>query len=206
MTSPVATDHGSLPPFEQVYRDFRRKVHGYLLGMARNPEEAEDLTQETFLKIERALPTFRGESSLATWVYRVATNTCLDHLKCRGKRESVSSVHFCEAKRGDIGVTECGSISPEKSAIQSEMSACVQDYVLELPPIYRAAIVLHDMQAFTNPEIADILGVTTGTVKIRLHRARAMLKAALDTGCAFEHDDRNVLVCEPIKLDAGGRR
>lgn len=190
--------------FEHVYGEFRGRVHGYLLGMTKDPVEAEDLTQETFVKIERALPEFRGESSLATWVYRVATNTCLDHLKSRRARENTATVSLHQPEAGETGLADCSSPSPESSAVQSEMSACVQDYMLELPPPYRSVIVLHDMQGLTNPEIADVLGVTAGTVKIRVHRARAMLKAALDVGCAFEHDERNVLVCEPTEHDIRG--
>lgn len=190
------------PPFERVYRDFRAKIYGYLLGMTRSAEEAEDLTQETFVKIERALPTFRGESSVATWVYRVATNTCLDHLKRRGAREHTAIVSTAGSGLGETEPTDHSSPSPEKTVVQSEMSACVQDYVLDLPPTYRTVIVLHDMQGLSNPEIAEVLGISTGTVKIRVHRARAMLKAALDAGCAFEHDERNVLVCEPVARDA----
>jgi RNA polymerase sigma-70 factor (ECF subfamily) len=77
------------------------------------------------------------------------------------------------------------------------MSACVQGYLSELPDSYRAVILLHDLHGLAGPEMAATLGVSLPTVKIRLHRARLKLKAALAVGCEFSHDERDVLVCEP---------
>jgi RNA polymerase sigma-70 factor (ECF subfamily) len=80
---------------------------------------------------------------------------------------------------------------------QGEMSACVQRYIEELPDSQRAVILLHDLEGMTNPEIAEMLGCSVGAVKIRLHRARAKLKSALQSACAFSTDQRGVFVCEP---------
>jgi len=76
------------------------------------------------------------------------------------------------------------------------MSSCVQDYIAALSESYRAVILLHDVQGLTNPEIAEMLDLSLATVKIRLHRARRKLRAALDTGCSFENDERGVKICE----------
>jgi RNA polymerase sigma-70 factor (ECF subfamily) len=89
------------------------------------------------------------------------------------------------------------SSSPEQLAAQSEMSACVQSFVQRLPPDYRVVLVLRDLQGLKNREGADVLGVSLDTVKIRLHRARNKLRAALNAGCDFAHDVRDVFVCEP---------
>jgi len=80
---------------------------------------------------------------------------------------------------------------------QKQMSACVQQYLQSLSDSYRAAILLHDVEGLSNPEIAKMLGCSLATVKIRLHRARTRLRMALDRACDFSCDDRGVLVCEP---------
>jgi RNA polymerase sigma-70 factor (ECF subfamily) len=80
---------------------------------------------------------------------------------------------------------------------QKEMSACVQEYLDSLSDSYRAVILLHDMQGLSNPEIAEMLGCSLATVKIRLHRARARLRAKLAKGCDFSQDKRGVVVCDP---------
>ncbi len=84
------------------------------------------------------------------------------------------------------------------------MSACVQDYLAELSDSYRAVILLHDAEGLTNPEIAEMLGVSVATVKIRLHRARAKLRAALARACSFSTDERGVLVCDPKSPESDG--
>ena len=85
------------------------------------------------------------------------------------------------------------------------MSSCVQDYLEELPDDYRAVILLHDLEGLTNPEIAEMLGCSLATAKIRLHRARKKLKEALDNACEFSRDDRGVFVCER-KPSSGGSK
>jgi RNA polymerase sigma-70 factor (ECF subfamily) len=80
---------------------------------------------------------------------------------------------------------------------QKEMSSCVQEYIEDLSDPHRAAILLHDVQGLTNPEIAAMLGVSLATVKMRLHRARSKLRVALGEGCSFSEDERGVRVCEP---------
>lgn len=86
--------------------------------------------------------------------------------------------------------------SPEQLTTQSEMSACVQSFIQRLSPNYLAMFVLHDLQGMKNREIAEVIGVSLSTVKIRLHRARNKLRESLNIGCTLTHDERNVMVCE----------
>ena len=86
---------------------------------------------------------------------------------------------------------------------QSEMSACVQKYMAGLPDSYRAVILLHDAEGLTNPEIAEMLGISLATVKIRIHRAREKLRVALGQACSFSADERGVVVCEPKSTEDG---
>ncbi len=193
---------GRRPDFADVFREYQRPIYNYLLRMTQNPAEADDLTQETFIRVHRGLPTFRGEASLSTWIYRIATNVSLDHFRRRATREASALISLEEVELNRGWIADESASPPEQLAAQSEMSACVQRFVHRLSPNYRAALVLHDLQGLKDREIADVLGVSLGTVKIRLHRARKKLREALDAGCDLSHDERDVLVCAP-KVENG---
>ncbi len=182
--------------FTNIFEAYQRPIYHYLLRMTQDQAVAEDLTQETFIRVHAGLPGFRGEASLATWVYRIATNVSLDHFRRKSTVQDEVTGSLEAVDTDQAGLADSEAIAPDQEAARSEMSACVQDFVGQLPPDYRAALVLHDLQGMTNGEIADVLGVSLDTVKIRLHRARVKLRAALNSGCDFAHDERNVLVCE----------
>lgn len=182
--------------FENVFQEYQRSIYNYLLRMTQNQAEAEDLTQETFIRVHRGLPSFRGDSSLSTWIYRIATNTSFDHFRRASTRQAKSAVVLEETQDDWEMIPDRKAPSPELLTDQSEMSACVQRFIRDLPPNYRAAIILHDLQGLKNREIAEVLEVSLDTVKVRLHRARKKLRVALDAGCDFSHDERNVFVCD----------
>jgi RNA polymerase sigma-70 factor (ECF subfamily) len=186
--------------FAEVFREYRRPIYNYLLRMTQNQAEAEDLAQETFVRVHRSLPTFRGEASLSTWLYRIATNVSFDHFRRRTARQAGTAlpleiIDFDRDRESDV------PSSPEQVAARSEMSTCVQAFVQRLPPDYRAVLVLKDVQGLKNREIAEVLDCSVATVKIRLHRARTTLREALNAGCNFSHDERNIFVCEPKEVD-----
>ncbi len=189
------------PDFAAVFNTYQQPIYNYLLRMTQNQTEAEDLTQETFIRAHRSLPTFRGESSLSTWLYRIATNVSLDHFRRRTTQQAKVTLSFEEVKPDGEWAAESPTL-PEQRAAQSEMSSCVEGFIERLPPDYRAALVLHDLQGLKNREIAEVLDIPLSTVKIRLHRARKKLRESLDTGCNTTHDERNVFVCEP-KVENG---
>jgi RNA polymerase sigma-70 factor (ECF subfamily) len=186
--------------FPDVFHEYERPIYNYLLRMTQNQAEAEDLTQETFIRVHRSLSTFRGESSLATWLYRIATNVSFDHFRRRSTRQAQATLPLEEAKPEGEWAGETPA-SPEQLAAQSEMSTCVEGFIQRLPSTYRAVLVLHDLQGLKDREIAEVLDCSLSTVKIRLHRARTKLREALDVGCDFDHDERNVFVCEPKEVD-----
>jgi RNA polymerase sigma-70 factor (ECF subfamily) len=185
--------------FNDVYSQFHEKLNRYLERMV-GKNDAEDLTQEVFLRIDKALPDFQGRSSLSTWVYRIATNAALDRMKSRSYREDRETIALEERSREpeNRGVEE-GSLSAERKAIRKEMNECLQKFVDRLPTDYRVVIVLSEMKDLRNQQVADILGISLDAVKIRLHRARARLKAALETGCDFYHDQDGTLACDRKK-------
>jgi RNA polymerase sigma-70 factor (ECF subfamily) len=163
--------------------------------------EADDLTQEVFVRVTRALPEFRGEAGISTWILRIARGVGLDHLRSRRHGEAKRTVSLTpaepEADNDAASVPE-----PQEDAeaprrlVHAEMSACVREYVERLAPEHRAVIELKDLEGLSNPEIAARLGVSVDNAKIRLHRARQALRRELEHGCDFYHNEDNALACD----------
>lgn len=181
----------------QVVLEHRSRLYRYLLSMARDPDVAEDLTQETFLRALRGLGSLRDRAALVPWLYRLATNVFIDWVRAEGRRR----LAYAGGKDTDgdlVGEIPDPAARIDRSVEQSEMSECVQDFVDDLPDDFRSVILLHDAHGMSNPEIAQMLGLTVATTKIRIHRGRLRLREALEEGCTFEPDDRGVTVCDPV--------
>jgi RNA polymerase sigma-70 factor, ECF subfamily len=180
--------------FQHIHDAFRPKIHRYLSRLT-GAEEAEDLTQEVFIKVNRGLKDFRGESKLSSWIYRIATNTALDHL--RRPSQITAETTSIDTEREDEPVRLGGEVSfIDRQLIRKEMNACIRNVIKQLPQDYRTVIVLGELEEFKNNEIAEILQVSLESVKIRLHRARKQLKKELENLCCFYRDERNVLSCD----------
>jgi len=187
--------------FSEIYEDFHEKISRYLERLV-GKNHAEDLTQEVFLKISKGLENFRAQSSISTWVYRIATNVALDKVKSQSYREGARTGTLDkiddEAETGGACL-EGENLSAEREAIRNEMNACIQEYVDKLATDYRTVIVLSEIKELSNQQIADILGISLDAVKIRLHRARARLKAEFEAGCDFYRDEEGNLACDRKK-------
>ena len=186
------------PRFDEIYDSFHAKIVRYLTRLV-GETEAEDLAQETFVKVGQALEGFRGEAQLHTWVYKIATNTALDRLRSPSLREtshdpasieSVVSINDVDVWAGQKRLTV------EQQAIREEMSSCVREVICRLPDNYRTAIVLSDLEGFKDGEIAEVLGLTLSATKIRLHRARTRLKKDLSSYCVLYRNEENELACD----------
>ena len=174
---------------------YRSSIRHYVARLVGDPTLADDLTQETFLRVHQHLTELKDPAALEGWLYRIATNVCYDRLRQREHREP--ALHLSSDESRSDAVVEDGALRPDQLLAQKEMGDCVLRFLAGLPPTYREVMLLHDLQGYTDPQIAQMLGVSLQNVKIRLHRARAGLRAALGEGCHFEHDDRGVFVCEP---------
>jgi RNA polymerase sigma-70 factor, ECF subfamily len=185
--------------FQKIYDAFQPKILRYLTRMV-GDTDAEDLTQDVFVKAHRALKNFKGESKLSTWLYRIATNTALDKLRSPSfQRVDLSPVsdEFDEANiSGGVGLSEAQKPPIEKGLIREEMNDCIRGYIAKLPEDYRAVLVLSEYEEIKNSEIAEILGITLDTVKIRLHRAKEKLKEALKANCDSDWIEENEFVPE----------
>lgn len=175
-----------------IFEGDYQRIFRYMMSMVRDTAEAEDLTQETFLRAYRGRNSLQNEGARKAWLYRIATNVCLDRLRQFARRAPMES----ETDIDQVDVAEPDTPSLQQVIERDEMSACVQRYLNRLSDSYRAVILLHDMHGLTSPEIAHLLGESLPAVKIRLHRARRKLRTALEAGCAFSYDERSVLTCE----------
>ena len=174
--------------FQSLHDEIRPRVLRYLARLV-GESEAEELTQSVMLKVHDALPTFRGDSSVSTWVYRIATNTALDNLR----RKAPPTVS--EADLESAG-SDRHTASVESAAIRNEMNACIRSFIEHLPDNYRTVMILSEIEGFKNDEVAAILGLSLNTVKIRLHRARQKLRSDLEAGCSFYRDSDDELACD----------
>jgi len=180
--------------FQHIYDAFRPKIHRYLARLT-GAAEADDLTQEVFIKVNRGLKGFRGESNLSTWIYRIATNAAMDHLRRPPQMTTEMSAVDTENEEESMGLR--GKVSfIDQQLIRKEMNTCIRNVIKNLPEDYRTVIVLGELEELRNHEIAEILQVSIDTVKIRLHRARKKLKNELENFCCFYRDERNVLSCD----------
>lgn len=183
---------------EAIFERYRDRIYRYILGMVHDPAEAEDLTQETFLRVHRKLKSLRDQKALVSWLYRIATHICYDRFRQASYRDVPLPFDTAPDDEGsEAQWSDPDAPRLEQMIEQTEMTTCVQEYIAELPDNYRAAIILHDIHRLTNPEIARMLSISFGAVKIHLHRARQQLKTALEAGCNFNCDERDVFVCEP---------
>jgi RNA polymerase sigma-70 factor, ECF subfamily len=180
--------------FRRIHATFHPRVVRYLTRLV-GKSEAEDVAQTVMLKVSEGLRGFRGEASLSTWIYRVATNAALDRLRARGPRGADGPP--APEQDAEAVPPEAQAPSAEATAVRAEMSACIRAFVEALPENYRTVMVLAEIEGFTNAEIAEILGIGVDAVKIRLHRARAALRKELAAGCNLEHDGQRELACDP---------
>jgi RNA polymerase sigma-70 factor, ECF subfamily len=161
----------------------------YLRRYAGDQAVAEDLLQETLLRIARGLPGFGGRASVKTWAFSIATRVAADHFRQPANRASI--VEFDESR-------EVSGRDPtvDEQLVIDEMNACIREVIDSLPADYRAVLVLHDLQGLTMPEAAEICGCSVPTAKIRLHGARLRLREALQQACDFYRDSENVFRCD----------
>ncbi len=185
--------------FQQLHQQFQPRILAYLTRLV-GPDEAEDLCQEVFLKVERGLDSFRGEAKLTTWIYRIATNIFHDRLRSAAFKQQKSETPLIDNDGDNLPEQNDSSQNQEAKAdqqvIRGEMNDCIRGYIDKLPDDYQAALLLSDIEGFKNREIAEILQISLENVKIRLHRARRQLKENLQNNCNFYHDERSELACD----------
>jgi RNA polymerase sigma-70 factor, ECF subfamily len=154
--------------FEDLYRHHAPRIYALACRMTGSTSEGEDLLQEVFLLVHRKLGSFKGESSLGTWIYRLATNCCLDFLRSRQHRQQRMMEPI-----DDVLPVRAAAVTFKIDRLDLERA------ILQLPAGYRAAFVLHDVEGFDHTEVAAQLGIAEGTSKSQVHKARLKIRALL---------------------------
>lgn len=171
--------------FDEVVGRYKNKLYNYISRMVGDSEDAEDLTQEVFVRMFVSLETFRRQSSLSTWLFRIAGNLCIDHFR-RTKKHRAIAYSLDETAEGDEnGGREVAdtAFEPQRLLEQSELAAQTERALAQLPEKLRAVVLLHDIEGLPYEEIARIIGCPLGTVKSRLFNARLQLRQRLSAYC-----------------------
>lgn len=167
---------------------YQRQVYNLAYRMLGNAEDAGDLVQETFLRAYGALASFRQDASFLTWLYKIASNLCIDQLRSRKARSALSL--DVELEEGREPAADSRSCSPEELAIRDSVQEVVQHAISNLPEKYRVVVVMRHLQDMSVEEIANVLEMPTGTVKTHLFRAREMLRGRLRSVLEMETDGK----------------
>lgn len=164
---------GDADAFEALIRRHSGRVYRLLARLLGNSASAEDVTQETFVRAWRALPSFRGDAMFSTWLYRIAANEA-NRLLAREARRRELPIDDAMEDIPDLGA------EPSAAAEIDDLQAHLERCVAELPPDYRAAVVLRDVEGLTNEEAAEALGIGVRNFKSRLHRGRMAVRRRLE--------------------------
>lgn len=168
-----ASARGDMKAFEMLYERHHRRVYSLCLRMVANSTEAEDLAQEVFIQLFRKVGSFRGESAFTTWLHRLTVNHVLMHFRKKGVKYEKTT------EEGEIGEIQdiLQSVSERPRFVDR---IALDKAIAELPPGYRTVFVLHDVEGFEHEEVAGLLGVSVGTSKSQLHKARMRLRELLN--------------------------
>jgi RNA polymerase sigma-70 factor (ECF subfamily) len=171
--------------FEELVRLYQNRIFGLMLRMIGNRQEAEDLAQEVFMTVHRAIASYRGDGRFYTWLYRIASNTCKNRIKYLRGRNFHRSVPVEDApdaqgpSAGPSVALQSQIAGPEAMAEGTRLQTAIQRELALLEPEHRLLIILRDVQGLSYQEILQTTGLQEGTLKSRLHRARVALKDRL---------------------------
>ncbi|MDO4315249.1 MAG: sigma-70 family RNA polymerase sigma factor [Oscillospiraceae bacterium] len=169
-----AARQGDQDAFEQLVRLYEKRVFALTLRMCKNPEDAAEAAQEAFLAAWQGLRFFRGESSFSTWLYRLASNACVDLLRREGRHRAAAGPSLDDEELNLDVPDRAGS--PQEQAERAELRAQIEAGLAALPPDYRQVLILRELHQRTYDEIAEILSLDLGTVKSRISRGRKQLR------------------------------
>ena len=177
------------PVLEDLARDLAPSILRYLERYVGDRTVAEDLWQETLVRMARGLPSFAGRSSIKTWAFAIASRVAADYFRHPDRKARI------------IELDEAADLMDPDRAIEEriivdEMNSCVRGVIDGLPDSYRAALILHDIEGLSAEQTAEIGGCSVATAKIRIHRARLRLKKALQVQCNFYRDPDSVFRCD----------
>jgi RNA polymerase sigma-70 factor (ECF subfamily) len=177
------------PTFDAVARELASSILHFLERYVGNRAVAEDLLQETLIRMDKGLPSFAGRSSVKTWAFSIASRVTADYLRHPDRRTSIVPLDAIEEPVDP-------TLAIDERMVVDEMNACIRGVIDSLPETYRAALILHDLEGLSAEQTSEICECSVATAKIRIHRARDRLKQALAKQCEFYRDEDSVLRCD----------
>lgn len=169
---------GDADAFEELMNRYKRRMLSYVYKSIKNWEDTNDLTQDIFIKVFRALPRWEPRAKFSTWLYTIAHNVCIDYHRAKSRRGYSYSIDDEEIIHGMPPANDVYS-NPEKTALENETSKMIQESLDQLSGRQKEVFVLYHYEGLKVREIADVLGIAEGTVKIHQHRAMEKLKVLL---------------------------
>ena len=169
-----AARQGDQSAFEQLVKLYEKRVLALTTRMCKNPADAEEAAQEAFLSAWQGLPFFRGDASFSTWLYRLASNACVDLLRREGRRQSAAGPSLND-EEVQLEVPDTAP-SPQEQAERSELRQQIEAGLQALTPDHRQVLILREMHQLSYDEISQVLDVDVGTVKSRINRGRKQLR------------------------------
>jgi RNA polymerase sigma-70 factor (ECF subfamily) len=191
---------GDVDAFEMLIREHERKAFNIAYRFLKNADDAEDITQEAFLRAFRSIKKFKGQSSFSTWLYRIINNTCIDFVRAKQNKITDSIDKTIQYDNEELELQIPGDQNdPVDMAETAEISQLMQSMLALLPDDQKMAIILRDIQGFSYQEISEITGVGMGTVKSRINRGRMALKELIQkNGELFDYYRKNEMLVQNV--------
>ena len=175
-----AAQRGDEKAFRALVERYQRRVVQLALGMTKDPDEAMDIAQETFVKVHRYLPSFKGDSSFFTWTYRIAMNLCLDAQRRKGRAERVDLDQGDEAEiEAAMDPASAALAGPQRQTLNAELRAKIEEALAGLSENHRAILLLREVEGLSYEELSKVLAIRKGTVMSRLFHARLKMQNKL---------------------------
>ena len=174
-----AAQKGDQQAFRKLVERYQRRVFQLALGMVKDADEAMDIAQETFVRVHRYLPSFKGDSSFFTWTYRIAVNLCLDAGRKKGRGESVEFDERQAEVEASMDPPSAALAGPQRNALNRELAGKIQEALGGLSENHRAILLLREVEGLSYEELSQTLGIRKGTVMSRLFHARLKMQRKL---------------------------
>ncbi|MBS2023430.1 MAG: sigma-70 family RNA polymerase sigma factor [Deltaproteobacteria bacterium] len=170
---------GDARAFELLVQRYQRRVVQLALSMLKDPDEAMDIAQETFVRVHRFLPSFKGDSSFYTWTFRIASNLCLDAARRRGRRPMVDLEDAGDELEAALDPPSHVLAGPQKSTLNNELKDQLDNALQQLPEKHKSILLLREIDGLSYEELSQVLGIRKGTVMSRLFHARLKMQRML---------------------------
>ena len=167
---------GDRNAFNELISEYQNRVINIAYGMLSDADDALDASQEVFIKIFKNIDSFKEDSSLTTWIYRICANVCKDFLRKRMRTGKTVSIYATDDENNEILKIPDSASTPEERSEQAELQSLIREAMVELGEVARTVLVLCDIEGMSYDEIAAILKLPVGTVKSRINRARQALR------------------------------